>query len=100
MRGPREAPEPPPPEEIERRLHHVEAAIENLHAAEMHGAAERLEPLARRLRGVLERVAPPPPPPEIEGLHRRVNELEGILHRLAGRVERLSDAVEELAARR
>jgi hypothetical protein len=29
-----------------------------------------------------------------------VNELEGILHRLAERVERLSDAVEELAERR
>jgi len=37
-----EGPPPPPPGDIERRMHHIRAAAENLHAAGMHDAAERL----------------------------------------------------------
>lgn len=42
--------EPMPPEEMERRLHHLQVAIENLHAAGMPDVAERLEQEAQRRR--------------------------------------------------
>jgi hypothetical protein len=44
-----------PPEELERRLHHVEVAIKNLHAARLPDVARRLEMVARRIRDLRDR---------------------------------------------
>ena len=46
--------ERPDSAEIERRAHHLEVAIDNLHAAGLHEPAERLAPQLERMRRHLE----------------------------------------------
>lgn len=76
-----------PPEERERRMRHLRAAAENLHAAGMHELAERL---VREAEG---RPIPPGPPPQPEA-----PELTRVLHDLTAQVHQLSRQVEELRA--
>lgn len=86
---------PPPgsraPEEIERRMHHFEVAIENLHAAGLPEIAERLagerERIAQRLRPMPERN------PALEG---EVGRLRAELNELREGMERLKAHIEEL----
>jgi hypothetical protein len=72
----------PPPfaadrEERERRIHHVEVAIENLHAAGLHDMAERL---AHELQRRHESIADPIPP--AEAMERVTHELHELRHQL------------------
>jgi len=107
----RPAPPPPgPPEDLQRRVQHLQAAIENLHAAGLHEAAEKLsQELERRMGEMRERGHRPPEPPrppefrdrppqpphpeevigqlrgEVEQLRREMNELRGMLRELLQR---------------
>jgi len=88
-----EAPRPVPPdrEGIERRMHHFELALENLHAAGLHDLAERLgrerERVVQQLRVEPERN--PAVQEEIERLRAELNELRRAVQGLKGRVEEL-----------
>ena len=88
-----EAPRPVPPdrEGIERRMHHFELALENLHAAGLHDLAERLgrerERVVQQLRVGPERN--PAVQEEIERLRAELNELHRAMQGLKGRVEEL-----------
>jgi hypothetical protein len=80
----------------ERRLHHLEAAIENLHAAGMHDMAERLAQQRERIRrdpSMGRGDEPRPrmgPDPQVERLRDEVNELKQMVRQLTERVEALS----------
>ncbi len=82
-------------DELERRAHHLEVAIENLHAAGLHEPAERL---AEQLRHMRERLAQMtqdrPPRPEVPGeiieeLRNEVKELRQNLRQLRAELEEL-----------
>lgn len=89
---------PPPPvrppgmrPEFERRLHHFDMALENLHAAGLHGIADRL---AGERERIAERLRDGPGPKaagqeEIERLRAEVNELRRGLQGLKQRIEEL-----------
>jgi vacuolar-type H+-ATPase subunit I/STV1 len=82
----------PPPfaadrEERERRIHHVEVAIENLHAAGLHDMAERLADELNRRRERL-----PEPMPHAEALERVTHEL----HELRNQMKELRGNLREL----
>ena len=91
--GPPGTPGPVPRdrEGIERRMHHFELAIENLHAAGLPDIAERLarerERVAQRLRAGPERNAAVEE--ELGRLRAELNELHGAIQGLKARVEEL-----------
>lgn len=113
MEGGRDVPPGPPrelpPEERERRLHHLRAAIENLHAAGFPELARRVEEVADRVRagqpvgippGPPEGVPPAPPvPAEIQRIGEAVRELLGRTEKLARRMEELAERIGRLEAR-
>ncbi len=79
-----------PPEEAERRMHHLRVAAENLHAAGFHEQAEKLVEQAQRLAAA-RKVRPMDP-----GHDGRMDELIGHLRRLTERVERLEQAMKKM----
>jgi hypothetical protein len=83
----------PGPEEIERRLHHVRVAMENLHAAGLPDVAHHLEEVAADLERALHRGGPGRDP--IHHLQAQIEELRGVVGRLAEQMERLKHAVAE-----
>lgn len=80
---------PPPPEEIERRMHHIQVAMENLHAAGLHEMAEHLEQVAAEMQENLRRPGPAMDP--IHHLQAQIEELRGAVRHLAERMEHLQD---------
>lgn len=93
-RGPREeADQRPNPGEIERRAHHLEIAIDNLHAAGLHEPAEHLAPQLERMRRHLAEMTPGRPgQPElpgnvIEDLQAQIGELHRIVRQLRAEIE-------------
>ncbi|HUT88915.1 MAG TPA: M56 family metallopeptidase [Thermoguttaceae bacterium] len=99
----RDRPDGPPPEEreeMERRVHHVRVAVENLHAAGLHEQAEQLAgQMERLLHG-----RPEPPrdrprevdaPPRGEG-RPHPEQLEGVLRELNGAIGQLNERMEAL----
>jgi len=83
------------PQEMQRRLRHLQAAIENLHAAGMHEPAERLTGEAESMRRHLNAVRQGPrqpgaPGPEIERLHSELEELRQAIRELNRRVDQLA----------
>jgi hypothetical protein len=95
---PERGPERPEPREMrERRLHHVEVAIENIHAAGLHEVAEKLgeelrrqpEPMDRMQRGFFPadrpRIAA-----EVERLHAEIRALHQGMRDLQERIEELA----------
>lgn len=113
-----------PPEEIERRVHHLKAAIENLHAAGLPEQAEMVERVLRRLRGEPVPDVPPGPGgppghvmppglrvpgpvsppaqelfPQVDELHRAVGELSEQLRQMRDHMEQMQRAIHELNQR-
>lgn len=88
-----------PPEELERRLHHLEVALDNLRAGGFEEAVRRLEPLAGELHRALEqrRFGPMPPVQALRGALERsqhqINELREMMAHLNERLERLERRV-------
>jgi hypothetical protein len=86
----------PPPfaadrEERERRIHHVEVAIENLHAAGLHDIAERLAGELYRRR---ERLPEPMPPAEaLERVTHELHELRNQMEELRGNLRELHEKI-------
>jgi HAMP domain-containing protein len=87
--------------EAERRLHHLQAAIDNLHAAGLHEPAEHLAQEARRMREQLQAGPPPrpesgmrpggrPPQTELEPMREEIRKLHEAVQDLRRRVEELS----------
>jgi DNA repair exonuclease SbcCD ATPase subunit len=70
---------------MERRLHHMEIAIENLHAAGLHDVAQRLE---QQLRHHLEQMEP----------RARARGVEPAIDRLGEELRRVRAELEELRA--
>jgi len=102
MRTPPRKPEGPPgphpelgrlpPEEHQRRMHHLHAAAENLRAAGMHELAERV---LREAEGPPAAGGPMPPPAPPE-LARAIHELTGQVQQLRREVEELRGQVRRL----
>jgi len=99
-------PGPPPPapprvpEEVERRIRHLQVAIENLHAAGLHEAAERLaQEMERRMaefrEGPRRGPGPPRPPEHREGPPQPPHP-EQVIGQLRGEVEQLRREMNEL----
>lgn len=91
----------PRPEEVERRIHHLHAAAENLEQAGLHDEAgafhERAEHLERELHEAMERRHGRPPHPggeELEQLRREVAELRELVHDLRRHVQELEKALD------
>jgi len=81
-------------EAIERRAHHVEVAIENLHAAGLHDVAEELKrELGRRGQRFPESQ---PPAPVLERLGLELRELHAQLDEVRTNVRELRGQMEEL----
>jgi len=101
----RDRPDGPPPEEreeMERRMHHVRIAVENLHAAGLHEQAEQLAgQMERLLRGQPEPLPPHPrepgAPPHGKGMPHP-EQLEGVLRELHGAIGQLNERMDVLAA--
>ncbi len=93
---------PLPPEEQQRRMHHLRVAAENLRAAGMHELAERVlrEAEGRPARdvpmGPVMRGARVPPVPELAETVRAVRELTEQVQRLSRQVEELRAQVHRL----
>ncbi|MBI4324402.1 MAG: hypothetical protein HY674_03990 [Chloroflexi bacterium] len=122
--GPAEGPRPPgEPDEPERRLQHLQAAIGNLHAAGMHEPAEQLAREAEKMRQHLQRPDRPfppqgprprqefghpgeprmdrgPVPPGPEPLLRRIHELEGGLQELRHAMQELRKHLDAMGKER
>ena len=100
----RDRPDGPPPEEreeMERRVHHVRVAVENLHAAGLHEQAEQLaREMEHLLRGRPEPLPPRPrepgTPPHGEGMPHP-EQWEGVLRELHGAIGQLNERTEVLA---
>ncbi len=93
--------------DLERRLHHIHAAVENLQAAGLHDQARQLMEAAERLAHAHreggesahrpdrpDRPVPPGPPGEVqrlrgevERLQRQLNEIRGFIHGIVGERE-------------
>jgi predicted RNase H-like nuclease (RuvC/YqgF family) len=90
------APRPPmDTPELERKLQHLQAAIENLHAAGMHEPAERLAQQAEMMRRNLQGAPSGQRPPgargaEVERLQSEVQELRQAVGELKARLEDLA----------
>ena len=85
-------PGPPPEGDLERRMHHLRVAVENLHAAGLHDPAEKIAKMAEEMRQNLERQGPPPEPrPELQDLRHHVEVLTDRVRRLEETVERLQN---------
>ncbi len=94
-------PEGPPPEEreeMERRMHHVRVAVENLHAAGFHEQADQLAQQMKRLLHGRPEPGPPPRDPRREG-PAHPEGLERVLHELHGAIGQLNERMEALSAR-
>ena len=99
VRQPRTPREPrferPDPAEIERRAHHLEVAIDNLHAAGLHEPAERLtQPLEQMRRQLAEMRPRRPDAPELPGeaiaeLRAQIGELHRMVRQLRAELEEL-----------
>jgi E3 ubiquitin-protein ligase HUWE1 len=84
-------------EEMERRMHHVRVAVDNLHAAGLHEQAERLAQQMEHMRHPDAREHPshgegPPPAEHLEGVLRELHEAVRHLHE---RVDEMTRHVEE-----
>jgi chromosome segregation ATPase len=115
---------PVPPEELQRRIHHLKAAIENLHAAGMHDQAEQLAQHVERMieehrQGAGERPegsprpegprpegrprpeGPPRPdgPPRFEGQDRVFPELRGEIDRMRREMQEMREQLRKLLER-
>jgi hypothetical protein len=99
VRQPRAVREPqferPDPAEIERRAHHLEIAIDNLRAADMHEPAERLTQHLERMRQHLADAAsrrperPQVPAEAIEELRAQIGGLHRVVTQLRAELEEL-----------
>lgn len=84
-------------EELERRLHHIHAAAENLHASGLHEKAEEILHEGRGIQEhlhdmIAERNVPYPEP----GTQLRIDALEEQVHALRGEVREMREMIEEL----
>ena len=100
-RSPLEVPRPEKGEDLERRLRHLRAAIDNLHEADMHEPAERLEAEFNRLRlEAGERAGRdldlPGPPRDRREQPPHGESLGGAVEQLRGEVERLHREMDEM----
>jgi chromosome segregation ATPase len=85
--------------EAERRLAHLKAAIENLHAAGLHEPAEHLLREAEQIKQHLQ--GPPGPlPPELERAKATVYRLQAEINELRQAVQELRKRVDELTEKR
>jgi len=113
-----EGPPPPPPGDVERRLHHLRAAAENLHAAGMHDAAERLMQQAEQFLREHREGGPTGPhrpdphrpehPPHPEGMERppmpepamhQVEQLRREVQQMRAEMQELREVIKRLAGR-
>ncbi len=92
-RGPRPPGDRPEMDELDRRLRHLQIAVENLHAAGMHEVADKLALEGERMRRKFEADARPGlrgPGPEVEQLRADLEELRETVKALQERVDALS----------
>jgi beta-lactamase regulating signal transducer with metallopeptidase domain len=94
----------PPPEEVERRMHHLRMAAENLHAAGLHDQAEQLMREADRIAHGPEGPGPKPEPERREmphggDLERAVHELNRQVDEMRGQMEEMRNALKTLLER-
>ena len=96
-RAPGDGRQPPPGEipETQRRLQHLQVAIENLHAAGLHEPAEHLAQEARRMREQLQAPSPPREP----GARRGGRPAESELEPLRQEIRNLHEAIQDLQRR-
>lgn len=93
------SPEQPAPEDVERRMHHVRVAIENLHAAGLHEPAQRLAEEAEKFHSRLREHRPSAP----DAPQRRgdgIQALQGEIRELRQAVQQLRQQLEEIRQRR
>ena len=89
-------PEPDRPD-AERRLQHLRAAVENLHAAGLHEQAEALAgQIERVMHGAPERGQHRPEPQPEHREPPRPMELERVVHELNGQVQQMQKHMEEM----
>ena len=85
------------PEEMERRMHHLHVAIENLHAAGLHDVAERLEQELARARERQQTMAPPREmPPVVARVGEELRRMQAELEELRGQIRALREHIAEL----
>lgn len=114
--GPRDREEPKPIGEVQRRIRHLNVAVDNLRAAGMHEMAERLEEKVERLReehrprmreddrprprrGGAEGMTPSQRPPRAR-TDQVVDELRGQMHELRREMDELREIVKDALRRR
>jgi len=79
---------------MERRIHHLRVAVENLHAAGLHDQAEML---ARQLERMMHGgPGPDRPHPEMRPMGPPPEGPERMIHELRGQVEELRHQMEEM----
>jgi len=91
---PPERDRPGPGPDMERRIHHLRVAVENLHAAGLHDQAEML---ARQLERMMHGgPGPDRPHPEMRPMGPPPEGPERMIHELRGQVEELRHQMEEM----
>ena len=89
-----------PGEEMERRLHHLRVAIENLRAAGLHEAAEHLQREAENLMRAFREGRPGEPDRPEHPEHREQpphpEQLEGVIREMHGQMQQMRREMEEM----
>ena len=89
---------PGPPEEVERRMHHLRVAADNLRAAGLHEQAERL---MREAEGIVRDSGRPDRPelPPVEHLERALHDMHRQMDEMRGQMEEMQRALRMLMER-
>ncbi len=84
-------------EELERRSHHLDMAIDNLQAAGMHQLAQELAAENEEVRRQIAGMQSPPPPrkpaPQVEQLRNEVRELQKTVRALNEQIQELRNQI-------
>jgi len=98
-----------PGEEMERRIRHLRVAIENLHAAGLHDAAEHLQREAENMMRAFREGRPRDPdrpehpehrePPHPEQLEHVIREMHGQMERMQRQMDQMRDQIHHLLER-